>query len=75
MGKKYKKSLKVLLKVIVFLNGIERMLTSNTEYTNSFAVEKPFSKQMAFSSSSMKQQTAGSFAKKTLEILSGLIKV
>jgi hypothetical protein len=26
MGKKYKKSLKVLLKVIVFLNGIERML-------------------------------------------------
>jgi hypothetical protein len=27
MGKKYKKSLKVLLKVTVFLNGIERMLT------------------------------------------------
>jgi hypothetical protein len=27
MGKKYKKSLKVFLKVIVFLNGIERMLT------------------------------------------------
>jgi hypothetical protein len=35
-----------------------------TEYTNSFAEEKPLSKLVAFISSSMQQQTAGSLATK-----------